>query len=311
MNQITIPRDKDFFWFDLKKDPNEVLLRTQLFLEIENYFVGSFSINGDEEFEYINNKFFKYLFQYNELFISRLGGQFQLWRVGDKWNKGIYVDTVQCSLIQENIPQDKQMLVKMKNGVQGIYVRWDNSNLTMLQSFGRYVDEQIKFIKAWKTAVMMDNKRFIYLVNNDNQEIAKQEIESMLNPETPFVYNINPMATQSIDKLNLFQEIKMGESNSQTMYVNIQNLRNLYKDIFGMVGNNYFKKANLTENETLIDNYNQENFSGIIERNLTNFIRDAKKLWGIDLRLNRANELQQKDQGEQDEQTEQNKPSEE
>lgn len=299
-------RDFSFYW-DLynKKDPKYTMLKYALFQEIENYFVGSFSIDGDEDFEYIQNKFLKYLFRYGEIFITRYNGKFQLWRVGIKYNKGIYVDTLMTSLIQENIPNNYQsMFVKQKNYVNGIYVKWDNTNMNMYQKYDDYVKTQIDYIKSWHTSVLLDNKKFVFTSQDKDNEIARQEINSMLDPSSAIIYNHIPSSSNAMTMMNMIQELKFGDSKSGLTYQNIQNLRNLYKDIFGMVGNNYFKKANLTENESLIDNYAQENLSLIIKRNLQRFVRDAKKLWNIDLNINKNNELVQK-QGAQDDKTKQ------
>lgn len=282
-------------------DKQDFLFFKLLLNEIYNYNLGLFKIedkeelsDNEEKFFEIENKFYYYLIKYGEIFITNFNNEFQLWNINEKISDGINLKRVKAQLIQENQQVNyyqNSKIIEFWNLKQGIYVKWEEDILPAFLKYYNYIKYQIDFFKAWKTAAMLDNKKFIYNINNNSEEIAKREIESMLDPEKTFILNISPFTENNFEPMNLFKEVEKGESASKITYDNLINLRTYFKDIFGIALPRNDKKERKNLTESITENYATENIESIILKNLNTFAKQAKKLWNLNISFEKNREI--------------------
>ncbi|AAG01284.1 P38.4 [Mycoplasma phage P1] len=278
------------------KDVNNTL-RLLLFNELENYHISLFNVKSDNDlsnkFKQIENTFYKYLWRYGELFVTFMNSSIQLWQVNEKYNNGIYLDSLNVTLISENLERFNQIgkRLKFKNNVNGVYLKWEENIFPAIIKYLDYINTQIDFLDSWKTAVKLDNKKFIYMINNNSSEITEQEIKSIMDNKSPFIKNINPLSQNQVETMNLFNEISFGASNSNQAYNNLTNLRSLFKDIFSIVRANDNKKERKNLMESSVENYKSENIEGQILKNLNNFGKAVETLTGQKIEFEENNEV--------------------
>lgn len=263
------------------------------FNELLNYHVGLFNSNGSNTFKEIENSFFKYLWLYGELFVSKFNGKIQLWEVQQKWNDGIYIDKIQVRLIRENNPsyfQDTK-IITLKNNQQGVYVKWEQLVIPAIIKYWEYINTQSDLYTAFKNASITDTKKFIYTINNDSEEIAEEEIKSFLDPSKVFIKNINPFADKKEGIQNLISEFSTGESKSLIAFENLTNLRSFWKDVLGIVVPSDNKKERKNLMESINENYNSENVENTTLKNLNIFAEKWNEIYQDNLSFEENNEI--------------------
>lgn len=282
------------------------LLRMHFFNELERYHTGLFRFTNETSYlNHIQNEFFKYLWRYGELFITYINGRVLLWQVHTKWNKGVEVEDLTASLIRENINKYYQdnKIVKFKNKVNGVYLKWEPTIIPAILKYDDYINAQFNLYTIFNNATITDSKKFIYTTNNNSEEIAEQEIQALLDPTKPYVLNINPFAREIFEVQNNFTELNTGANSAQGAYDNLMNMRNLWKDILGVVVPTDNKKERKNLIESVSENYSSENIETIILRNLNNFAKEWNQLTGDSLSFEETtnlteNQLEETEQGE-------------
>ncbi|OWY73580.1 hypothetical protein B5M19_03860, partial [Mesomycoplasma hyopneumoniae] len=132
----------------------------------------------EEQFLELENLFLRYLILNNELFITYLDNKFQFWYIKEKEYNGLELSRLRVQQVSKSKTQPK--IVEF-NPSKGILVIWDINEMDLLVKVKGYLDLQIEFFKAWKTSVYLDNKKFIYNINNNSERISETEINSMLD----------------------------------------------------------------------------------------------------------------------------------
>lgn len=280
------------FLYNLEK--NDFVFFNLLYNEIINYNLSLFKAKAPDNFLEIENKLYYYLIKYGEIFITFFDNTFQFWVIKQKFSKGINLEFLEVQLIQENLAKNyypATKIVKFRNLKNGIYLKWEENIVPSFLKYYSYIKLQLDFFKVWKTAAFLDNKKFIYNVNNSSQSISKKEIESILDPEKTFILNIAPFSENNFEPGNLFKEINTGMSNSNQAFTNLENLRKLFSDIFGFSVDKNNKKERKNLIESVSENYISENVENIILKNLNVFARQAKKLWNLDIAFEKNIEI--------------------
>lgn len=294
---INYRQERDILLHDIKYNAktDEKILFFLLFNEIVNYNLGLFKLDKkehytpiEEQFLELENLFLRYLILNNELFITYLDNKFQFWYIKEKEYNGLELSRLRVQQVSKSKTQPK--IVEF-NPSKGILVIWDINEMDLLVKVKGYLDLQIEFFKAWKTSVYLDNKKFIYNINNNSERISETEINSMLDPSKPFIFNINPFTTKSADAANILVELNKGDSTSQITYQNLTNLRNFFKDVYGYALPKEFKAERKNLTESITENYVSENTEAIILKNLNNFLSKASKKWNLNLRFTKNQEL--------------------
>lgn len=294
---INYRQERDILLHDIKYNAktDEKILFFLLFNEIVNYNLGLFKLDKKEQYTRIEqqfleleNLFLRYLILNNELFITYLDNKFQFWYIKEKEYNGLELTSLRVQQVSKSKTQPK--IVKF-NPSKGIIVIWDINEMDLLVKVKGYLDLQIEFFKAWKTSVYLDNKKFIYNINNNSERISQTEIDSMLDPSKPFIFNINPFTTKSADAANILVELNKGDSTSQITYQNLTNLRNFFKDVYGYALPKEFKAERKNLTESITENYVSENTEAIILKNLNTFLSKASKKWNLNLKFTKNQEL--------------------
>lgn len=295
MNERT--RDINLLWNNLREcigSANNTIDKFSFFIELQRYFTGLFKLeSGSKEFKDIEIEFFTYLWRYGELFITKFNNKIQLWEVSQKWNQGIYVEKVKARLIVENNARYYQetKFVIFKNNVNGVYVKWEKDIIPALVRYWKYIERQVELQEMLINSNRLDFKKFIYTTNNEAQEITAKEINSFLDPKSPFIVNINPLSTGKGEIQNLISEINLGESKSNMIYTNWVNYRNIMKDIYGIVVPSDNKKERKNLLESVNENYNSENSETITLKYLNNFAKQFNAIYGDNLSFSETNEI--------------------
>lgn len=268
------------------------------FLQVSNYFIGLFeNKNENEEFERVETTFFKWLWTYGELFVTKINNEYQFWCVNKKECDGINVKKVTCQLIYENYtyttPNNLKM-VNFVNGVDGVYVTWNRANIyPAVVLWWDYISQIVMLENIFINNTIWDNKKFIYFKNNNDNDIVNEELKEIMNPNTPFIKSISPITISGKGGLsqNVFQTFDVGSSKAKEAYDNLTNYVNYVFNCMGIQAQQNMKKERKTMSESQMDLYNTINIENITLRSLKMFAKDMKKLYGDELDFERVTEI--------------------
>lgn len=267
------------------------------FLQVQNYFIGLYQNTTDEDkFNNIQTEFYRWLWCNGELFITFFNENIQLWSINQKECDGIIVKKVKVQLITENLQlyqQNQTQQVEFTNFIQGIYIVWNPVVIPALVWWWDYLCKIHLLEKQFLNNTKWDSKRWIYTMNNQDEQITTLEIESFSDVETPFIKNVAPMSLGGKGQFssNIFTELDMGVSQSDQAYNNLINYQNYVWNMMGMMGPVNLKKERKTTSEATLDVYNTLNIEDITLRELKKFEKWAKKLGGLNLKFERTTDI--------------------
>lgn len=288
-----IREDAELYWTQMKLAinsndfSNPFLYKWLFYQELQTYFTSLFCVkdNTGEKLRSYQNTFFKYLWQYGEIVVTYNNNILYLWQVQEKFNKGIHIDKVKVNLIQENTQtfnQNSKSII-LKNNVNCVYVSWDNYNQSAIFKYWPYINKQYDMYKIFENACVLDSKKFVIDLNNDNNELSKLEKETILNPLEPVIYIHTPLGDNDSGQQNILKEITKGNSTSQLSYDNLVNFKKYWKDVFGMVNAVESNQDRTNLGQTIAQHYGSENSENLILRNLKDFALRFNKLYNDNL----------------------------
>lgn len=279
--------DHDIFWSLLRQnvDINDNFQHYLFFKEIENYFLGLYSVEGDENSAFMPyvKGFLFYLFRYGQLFVKKIKNQYFFFQIEKIVYRSILPDIIHCREITPNnyhLYNSYNKTVIFKNYVDGVYVKWEAEPMAAIVKFWAITKMQSKFYKIFENQALLDNKKIIYKINNDSVAIADEELKSYFDVNTPFIKQINPLSLDEMKATNLMEPLNIGESHALKAYNNLQNFRTFWKDIFGMVTSTDNKKERKNLVESIGENVNSENAENNTISYLVDFSRDLFALYG-------------------------------
>lgn len=267
------------------------------FLQVQNYFVGLFSnITDEEKFKKIESDFYRWLWTLGEMFVTFFDGEIQFWQINRKQSDGLIVRKVWCQLITQNLQLYQQNFTKQQiftNFIQGIYIVWNPVVLPAIVLWWDYLGRLVTLERQFLNNTKWDSKRWIYTMNNQDDEITKIEIESFSDENTPFIKNVAPSSLKGKSNFssNIFTEMEMGESRSDQAYNNLLNYQNYIWNMMGMMSPVNLKKERKTTSEATLDVYNTLNIENITLKQLEIFAKYAKDLGGLNLKFERNTDI--------------------
>lgn len=268
------------------------------FIEISNYFIGLFENKTDDEnFEKVESLFFKWLWIFGELFVTKFNDNYQFWSIVKKECDGIIVKNLECKLIYENynyaMPNNLKT-AKFENFKDGVYVCWNSANVyPAIVVWWEYIIQIVELENIFINNCIWDNKKFIYYRNNNDTEIVNEELQSISDSSSPFIKSISPITINGKGGLgqNTFQSFDFGDSKADKAYNNLQNYINYVFNKMGITAQVNLKKERKTMSESQMDLYNTLNIENITLRELKKFSVNAKKLWGANLDFGRVTDI--------------------
>lgn len=267
-----------------------------LYNDILDYFIGLYKdFSEHPAFEEIQVDFFKYLRSLGELFVTYIGGEFQLWEIQRKHWIGLKLIAVDCTLISPN--PDKN-IARFVPDFHGIYTMWGSRPENSWVGWYHIIKNLVILENAFLTNAIQDIKKLEYRNNANNEAIAREEKASMLDPTTPWFETKNPISHRNGDE-GLKMQNKVipvsfsSEAVSNRAYENLVNYRNYKFDLKGMAVPYQMKKQEKNVGETNQDIYNTLNIESITLRNLQLFARKANKLWGLNLSFKQTTDLKE------------------
>lgn len=268
-------------------------LREHLFLELQNYFTSLYSINDESILKTHENDLLTYLWLYGELYVTYINEQVQLWRVIKKHSYGLALKQVHVMLIQRHIPtnHDYAKVVQFKPGINGVYIKWDQVPLPARVKYDDYINDQITAKQIWDNAKVLSQKKIHFKRFNNSEDIITEEINSILDPNTPYILEIDPMATQKADIKNSLSVVDLDSGGQQAAFQSLLDTRNFWKDVLGMVVPTDNKKERKNLSETTSENYSSENSENITLRNLNCFAKQWNALTGDNLEFSETNTI--------------------
>lgn len=268
-------------------------LREHLFLELQNYFTSLYSINEESVLKPHENDLLTYLWLYGELYVTYINNQVQLWRIIKKHSYGLELKQVHVMLIQRHIPTNNEYakVVQFKPGINGVYIKWDQVPMNARFKYDDYINDQITAKQIWDNAKVLSQKKIHYKRFNNSEDIITEEINSILDPNTPYILEIDPMATQKADIKNALSVVDLDSGGQQAAFQSLLDTRNFWKDVLGMVVPTDNKKERKNLSETTSENYSSENTENITLRNLNTFAKQWNALTSDNLVFSETNTI--------------------
>lgn len=298
-----------------KFDNNTGSREWQRYLQVLQQLIGLISVKGNDDFENRQNLIFECCYANGGVVLSFKGGRLQIWTIAGELKFDIngdveYVDVLPFVGIGYT-GYIKQKKLRLK-GDDCVYIKSEPFGLSLWVLWWRIIKDNVQLMNIYLTNAKLNVKKLQWIINNDSEDITEEEIESMLDPETPFIKTLNPI-TKAITgnvraasgEQNVIQALPL--SSGDYNFEDVVNHWIFETNLMGLFADEYKKKERNTTGE---NEFTQANTILIHEVFLRGFKRAEKEIktkFGIDVEFYKTFELSVEDkdsesmEGDQDE----------
>ena len=270
------------------------------YLQVLNQMMGLFSVESDNE-DFLNrqNELFECLYINGSVVLTFLGGRLQIWTIAGSLTSDINGDIKTITVLPfQSLGSVRQLDYKKRTfaGSQVVYIKFGGVGFTLWFLWYQIIKDNVELMKIYLMNAKMNIKKLQYIVNNDSEEIAEEELNSLLDINSPVVKTINPIVklkTVGIDSAsseqNILQplELSTGEYSIRDVvdhWIFETNLMGLYQD-------EYHKKERNTQGENEISAANTILIHQVIARELERGARNINKNFKINVEFYKTVEL--------------------
>lgn len=269
------------------------------YLQVLTQLIGLISVKGDQDFENRQNLMFECCYANGSVILTHFDNRLQIWtRAGElkiDANGDIeYADVIPfVGLGNTGNVEMKPVRITGKNLV---YVKSAPFGLSLWVLWDRILQDNVELMEIYLTNAKLNVKKMQYIINNDSDNIIKEELKSILDYKSPVIKTINPI-TKAITgdirsasgEQNLMQPIDLGSVNYS--FDDVVNHWIFETNLMGLYADEYHKKERNTAGENEMTQANTVLIHEVYLREWKRAEKEINEKFGLNVEFYKTFEL--------------------
>lgn len=279
-----------------------------LYISERKYFSNLFSFEGDDTLRYMGSVFMKHLVENGKIAIKKgRKGDPQIFALVDVKRDftGRIVKGEGIPLTFRMINENKAKAIPLTEN-NAIFVQWDSDAYPLMFKLYRFIFKMNRYLTSADTNMITKTKKFKYNMNNNSSIIQRREMESFLDPSTPFVVNITSPTTwaEKTDTEskgttnNVVEKMDSNSNSAEAIFDDIKEFEKIWYKRLGRRMNLSAKKQRLISDEIDNENVNFDIFESDTFIQLERFVKEYNKMFGVNAKLVSNVKMEEKEEAE-------------
>lgn len=272
----------------------------QRFLQILTQVKGLISVRGNEYFEKRQNSLFESCYVNGYTVLTFKNNKLQIWSIAGECKPDIngdieYVDVVPYTDFgNQNVYKYEPIRLY---GRECVVVKSGWFGLSLLVIWNRILEDNVKLMEIYLTNCSLNIKKLLYVVNNEANNIANEELKSILDTSTPVIKSINPITKANTGDIrtmsgeqNVLQPLDLS-SGGGNGFEDVVNHWVFETNLMGLFADEYKKKERNTAGENEFTQANTVVIHDVLLREWKRAEKEIKEKFGIEVEFYKTMEL--------------------
>lgn len=269
------------------------------YIQVLNQMIGIISLKGNEAFEKRQNDLFNCVYTNGMCVITFFDNKLQIWVVSGEIKFDINGD-IEYVEVTPYIPMYNYGKVNIEKR------RFTNKNCVLIKAnphayslwflWNQTISDNVELMEIYLTNAKLNVKKLQYIINNESESIADEEIESITDYHSPVLKTINPITrlrSGDIREISGEQNILMPLELSNGGY-NFDDVCNHWifeTNMAGLFADEYHKKERNTEGENEFTQANTIVLHEVILREFKRAEKEIKEKFNVDIEFYKTMKL--------------------
>lgn len=271
----------------------------QRYIQVLNQMVGLISVKGDEYFEKRQNDLLMCVYTNGICVITYLDKKLQIWKVAGDIKYDINGDIDYVDVIPY-VPMYNAGKVDIKKqrftGNNCVLIRANPNGFSLWFLWNQIINDNIELMEIYLTNAKLNVKKLQYIVNNESQSIADEEIESITDYRSPVLKTINPITKfkkgdirEVAGEQNVLMPLEL--SNGGYHFDDVVNHWVFESNLMGLFADEYHKKERNTQGENEFTQANTIVLHEVILREFKRAEKEIKEKFNVNVEFYKTMEL--------------------
>lgn len=271
----------------------------QRYIQVLNQLVGLISVKGNEYFEKRQNELMTCIYTNGIGVITFLDNKLQIWNIAGEIKYDIngeveYVDVIPYVSLHNNTKID---IKKYRfTGNKCVVIRANPQGFSLWFLWNQIINDNIELMEIYLTNAKLNIKKLQYIVNNESQSIADEEIKSITDYRSPVLKTINPITKiksgdirEAAGEQNVLMPLEL--SNGGYHFDDVVNHWVFESNLMGLFADEYHKKERNTQGENEFTQANTILLHEVILREFKKAQKEIKEKFNVDVEFYKTMEL--------------------
>ncbi len=284
--------------------------RFSRYIQVLNQLIGLISVKGNEDFENRQNQIFECCYINGKVVLTFIKGRLQIWNIAGELKYDIngdieYVDVLPYTQFGVGSINTGKMKKRRFTGDKVVLIKANPQAFSLWFLWRTIIEDNVDLMGIYLMNSKLNIKKFQWIINNESESIADEEIEEMLNWESPVVKTLNPIVKiaqgdtrAAAGEQNELRPLDI--SSGDYDFADVVNHWIFETNLMGLFADEYHKKERNTAGENEMTQANTVLLHEVIYREFKRAEKEIKKKFGIQIEFYKTFELSIEDESDTD-----------